>query len=118
MNLRSPRVLYVPPFRPGAPAIAIQVPKRGHGGRAARRSTDDKLLLGLLSKISAGERERSWKRGEEEGLGSQTKPAEHLQIKRGAFLPVQAVQKKRRSAPERSPGLGLLGPSAIRSFAI
>lgn len=91
---------------------------------AARRFTNDKLLLGLLSKISAGQREWSWKRGEEEVLGSQTKPAERLQIKRGAFLPVQTIQKKparsqmavrwkRRSAPQRSPALGLLGQSCF-----
>lgn len=70
-------------------------------------------------KISAGEREWSWKRGEEEGLGESNKARRaSAEKERGALLPVQAVRKKRRSAPQRSPGLGLLGRAAIRSFAI
>lgn len=115
LNLSSPRVLYFPSFDPALPPSPFNS-QSAHMRRSARRLTNDKLLLGLLSKISA-----VWLEGVVMGGGglrSQTKPSEHPQIKRDTHFsgcrPSKRIHLDQKclsaggSAPHRSKTLNMV----------
>lgn len=131
LNLSSPRVLYFPSFDPALPLSPFKS-QSAHMRRSARRLTNDKLLLGLLSKISA-----VWLEGvvmgRESGAAEPNKAFwASADKERHTFLRVQAIQKNsfgsemavswRLSSTQvkdsKHGSESLLGPSACRFFVI